>query len=100
MEAQLDCPRLRAPPKKTLRSLHSLRRRSPHTGDGDGPDGPGVLPHDVVLRQVVAGREVLGGPLAGGAGRAGELVRQVLVRLAGCADPAAVLAWEPRETTA
>ena len=66
---------------------------SPDTGDGDRADGPGVLPHDVVLGEVVTGTEVVGGPLAGRARGAGELVGQVLVRFAGGADPAAVLTW-------
>ena len=66
---------------------------SPDTGDGDRADGPGVLPHDVVLGEVEAGTEVVGGPLAGRARRAGELVGQVLVGFARGADPAAVLTW-------
>lgn len=65
--------------------------RSPDTGDGNWADGPGIFPHNVVLWEVVTGREVISGPLARGAGRAGELVGQVFMRLAGCADPAAVL---------
>lgn len=67
---------------------------SPYTGDGNWTNRPGVLPHDVVLRKIVARCEVVGGPLTRSAWRAGELISQVFMRLAGCADPAAVLAWE------
>lgn len=67
---------------------------SPYTGDGNWTNCPGVLPHDVVLRKIVARCEVIGGPLTRSAWRAGELISQVFMRLTGCADPAAVLAWE------
>ena len=60
-------------------------------GDGDGPDGPGVLPADVLLGEVVAAGQVGQRPLAEAAVGAGELVVEVLVGLAGDAEPAAHL---------
>ena len=65
-----------------------------------GPMAQASLPHDVVLREVIAGGEVVGGPLAGRTRGAGELVCQVLVGLARRADPAAVLTWaRPQRST-
>lgn len=64
---------------------------SPYTGNADWPNGPGIFPHDIFLRKVVARCQVVGGPLTRSARRARELVSQVFVMLAGCADPAAVL---------
>lgn len=67
---------------------------SPYTGDGNWSNGPSIFPHNVVLRKVVTGCQVISGPLARITGGAGELISQVFMRLAGCADPAAVLTWE------
>lgn len=67
---------------------------SPYTGDGNWTNGPSVFPHNIVLRKVVTGCQVISGPLARSTGRAGELISQVFMGLTGCADPAAVLTWE------
>lgn len=67
---------------------------SPYTGNGNWTNGPGIFPHDIVLRKVVTRGQVISGPLARSAGRAGELISQVFMRLTGCTDPAAVLTWE------
>lgn len=67
---------------------------SPYTGNADWPNGPGIFPHDIFLRKIITRCQVLGGPLARSARRAREFVGQVFMRLAGGADPAAVLSWE------
>lgn len=67
---------------------------SPCTGNSNWTNGPAVFPHYIVLRKVITGRQVVSGPLARSAGRAGELISQVFMRLAGSTDPAAVLTWE------
>lgn len=81
-----------------MHSLTNLRQwilfHSPHTGDGNWTNGPCIFPHDVILRKVVTGCEVVSGPLTRSAGRAGELISQVFMRLARCTDPAAVLTWK------
>lgn len=73
---------------------------SPYTGNSDWTNGPGIFPHDIVLRKVVTGCQVISGPLARSTRRACELISQVFMRLTGCTDPAAVLTWETRIRTA
>ena len=58
-------------------------------GDGDRPDGPGILPADVFFWQIIAAGQVSQRPLTEAAVCTGELVLQVLVWLAGDTDPAA-----------
>lgn len=70
---------------------------SPNTRYGNWTDGPSILPHDVVLRKVITGRQVISGPLTKSTGRAGELICQIFMGFTGCTDPAAVLAWEIAE---
>lgn len=73
---------------------------SPYTGNSNWTNCPGIFPHNVVLRKVITGCQVVSGPLARCTRRAGELISQVFMRLTGCTDPAAVLTWETGTWTA
>lgn len=75
-------------------TMATAPQHSPYTCNCYWTNGPGIFPHYIVLGKVITGRQILSGPLARSTRRAGELICQVFMRLTGCADPAAVLAWE------
>lgn len=69
---------------------NTFTHHSPYTGNCNGTNSPDIFPHDIILRKVITGCEVISRPLARSTWEARKLIKQVFMRLTGCTDPAAV----------